>query len=76
MASGKSYTLVELLARLNEVPGTKVRPGHAPPRVGDVRDSLADITLAREFLSYEPCVGFEEGLRRSIDYYRSLVSSK
>ena len=46
---------------------------HAPPRVGDVRESLADITLARRLLGYEPQVDFEEGLRRSIDYYRQIV---
>ena len=43
-----------------------------PPRLGDVRESMADITLARNLLGYEPEVDFEEGLRRSIDYYRSL----
>jgi len=44
-----------------------------PPRVGDVRESLADITQARKWLGYEPAVDFDEGLRRSIDYYRSIV---
>jgi UDP-glucose 4-epimerase len=39
-----------------------------------VRDSLADITLARKHLNYEPQVAFDEGLRRSIDYYRSWAS--
>jgi UDP-glucose 4-epimerase len=38
-----------------------------------VKDSLADITLARQLLGYEPPVGFEEGLRRSVEYYRSIV---
>ena len=37
----------------------------------DVRESLADITLARRLLQFEPKVSFEEGLRRSIDYYKS-----
>jgi UDP-glucose 4-epimerase len=41
--------------------------------VGDVRESLADITLARKLLAYEPQIGFEEGLRRSIDYYRGIA---
>ena len=73
VAMGKSYTLLELLAALNEMLGTNVQPAHEPPRVGDVRDSLADITMARQILEYEPCVEFEEGLRRSIEYYRSLA---
>jgi UDP-glucose 4-epimerase len=41
--------------------------------VGDVRDSLADITVARSVLGFEPQIDFEEGLRRSIEYYRSLA---
>ena len=39
-----------------------------------VRESLADITQARQMLDYEPQVSFEEGLRRSIDYYRSVAN--
>jgi UDP-glucose 4-epimerase len=38
-----------------------------------VRDSLADISAAREALGYEPTIDFDEGLRRSIEYYRSLM---
>ncbi len=44
-----------------------------PARAGDVRDSLADIHAAREVRGYAPQVTFEEGLRRSIEYYRTLV---
>ena len=58
---------------LNRLLGTSVEPQFAPPRAGDVRESLADITQARKLLGYEPQVGFDEGLRRSIDYYRSIV---
>ena len=50
-----------------------VKPQFAPPRAGDVRESQADITLARKLLGYEPQVDFEEGLRRSIDYYRRIA---
>ena len=52
-----------------------IQPLHAPPREGDIRDSMADITLARKVLGYEPQVGLHEGLRRSIDYYRSLTGA-
>jgi UDP-glucose 4-epimerase len=45
----------------------------APPRAGDVRESLADISLARELLDYQPTVGFDEGLARTIEYYRSVM---
>jgi UDP-glucose 4-epimerase len=72
IADGRSTTLLELLDLLNELLGTDIQPAFAPARPGDVRDSLADISAARELLGYEPPVGFEDGLRRSIDYYRSL----
>jgi UDP-glucose 4-epimerase len=72
VANGRQTSLLELLTALNKFLGTDVKPIHAPPRVGDVRESLADITLARRVLGYEPQVDFDEGLRRSIDYYRGL----
>ncbi|MBX7167419.1 MAG: SDR family oxidoreductase [Pirellulales bacterium] len=76
VANGRTTNLLELIGALNELLGTKVQPLHEPARAGDVRESLADITLARKYLGYEPQVGFEEGLRRSISYYRELVGGK
>jgi UDP-glucose 4-epimerase len=73
LANGRSTSLLELLSALNELLGTDVQPIHEPARLGDVRESQADITLARQLLKYEPRIGFEEGLRQSIDYYRDLV---
>lgn len=73
VANGRSITLLELLAALNRLLGTDVSAQHLPPRAGDIRESMADITLARTLLGYEPQVAFEEGLRRSIDYYRKIV---
>jgi UDP-glucose 4-epimerase len=75
VANGKSTSLLELLDKLQAVLGTRVRAEFAPPRTGDVRDSLADITEARRLLGYEPIVDFEEGLRRSISYYKQAVAA-
>ena len=72
-ALGGSISLLELIAALNEALGTDVQPIFDPPRVGDIRDSKADISLARELLGYEPQVDLREGLKRSIDYYRSIA---
>jgi len=72
-ANGRTTDLLTLLRMLNELLGTNVEAKFEPARVGDVRESLADITQARQMLDYEPQVSFEEGLRRSIDYYRSIV---
>jgi UDP-glucose 4-epimerase len=73
VANGKSTSLLELIAVLNDLLSVKVRPKFAPARVGDVRESLADITQARKWLGYEPQVDFEEGLRRSIAYYKQVA---
>lgn len=75
VACGRQATLLDLIASINRVLGTAIEPVFAPARAGDVRESLADISLARELLAYEPEVDFDEGLRRSIDYYRSLGAS-
>jgi UDP-glucose 4-epimerase len=76
VANGRATSLLNLFAQLNELLGTRVEPIHAPPRAGDIRESLADITAARQSLNYEPQIDFEEGLRRSIDYYRELVKTR
>ncbi|HTQ39940.1 MAG TPA: SDR family oxidoreductase [Pirellulales bacterium] len=73
VATGRRVTLLDLIAQLNKLLGTSVKPKHDKERPGDVRESLADISEARKHLHYEPKVDFEEGLRRSIDYYRSLI---
>jgi UDP-glucose 4-epimerase len=73
LANGRNTSLLELIAALTELLGVDVSPIHEPPRAGDVRESMADITLARKMLGYETQVDFHTGLRRSIDYYRSIV---
>ncbi len=73
VANGRSTSLLELLRALNRLLKTDVQPIHEPPRVGDVRESLADISQARTRLKYEPAVDFDEGLERSIAYYRTIV---
>jgi UDP-glucose 4-epimerase len=59
-----------LIETLNQLLGTKITPVHAAPRVGDVRESLADITQARSRLGYEPKVSLAEGLRRFVEWYK------
>jgi UDP-glucose 4-epimerase len=76
LANGRSTSLLELLDCLQPLLGTRIEPDFQPPRVGDVRDSLADITVARSILRYEPRIGLEEGIRQSIGYYRELVAKR
>jgi UDP-glucose 4-epimerase len=65
--------LSHLVELLNKLLGTKVKPKHEAPRPGDIKDSLADISQARKLLKFDPKVSFEEGLQKSIDYYRSVA---
>lgn len=72
IACGKAFDLLQLVDGINKALGTSVKPIFEPARAGDVRDSLADISLAREILKYEPKIGFEEGLERTVEFYQSL----
>jgi nucleoside-diphosphate-sugar epimerase len=78
VATGERATLNRLLDVLKELTGkTDVEPEYREQRVGDVRHSLADITRARELLGYEPTIGLEEGLRRTIEWWsRSRYADK
>jgi len=69
-ATGTRITLNETFEILKDLTGFRGSPAYAPTRSGDIRDSLADISLARELLGYEPRVDFREGLRRTVDWYR------
>ena len=75
VARGQSTTLLELLTTLGQILGQDIEPIHEAARVGDVRDSLADISEARSRLLFNPDVSMADGLRRSVDYYRSIVQS-
>jgi len=70
---GKSSTLNQTLRLLAAIFGHEVAPKYAPPRPGDVRESLADVTLARRLLGYEPLVSFEQGLRTTVEWYRASL---
>jgi nucleoside-diphosphate-sugar epimerase len=71
VATEGRVSLNELLRALQRIIGTSLEPIHAEPRVGDVRDSQASIAKARRILGYEPTVPFEEGLRRTVAWFRA-----
>ena len=72
VATGSRISLNELFRVLRGLTGrTGLEPSYAPARAGDVRDSQADISKARRLLGYEPLVTFEEGLRRTVEWYAS-----
>jgi nucleoside-diphosphate-sugar epimerase len=71
VATGGRISLNELFRSMRALAGGSVEPTYAETRAGDVRDSQADISKARRILGYEPIVTFEEGLKRTLDWYRS-----
>jgi nucleoside-diphosphate-sugar epimerase len=70
VATGGRISLNDLLRTLRAILGSDVAAVHEEPRAGDVRDSQADITRARRLLQYEPHVSFEDGLCRTVEWFR------
>ena len=68
---GGRVSLNDVLRELGKITGKTLVAKYEPPRDGDIRDSQADISQAREFLGYEPQVSFEQGLARTFEWYRA-----
>ena len=75
VACGESITLLDLVAELNRLTGQQLKPEFEPARPGDVRSSRADIAAARRELGYQIKVSWQEGLRRTLDFYRAGLPS-
>jgi nucleoside-diphosphate-sugar epimerase len=72
--TGARITLNQVLQLLEKIAGRKIQAQYDPPRTGDIRDSQADINLARKVLGYKPIVQFEEGLRRTWEWYKQTYT--
>ncbi len=72
IAGGQSHSVLELAETLNRILGTTIPPKLGPVRPGDVKHTLADISKAARLLGWRPAVSFEEGLRRTAAWYRSV----
>ncbi|HNW35164.1 MAG TPA: SDR family oxidoreductase [Candidatus Ozemobacteraceae bacterium] len=70
IAGGRQIDLLDLIATINDVLKTRIRPVMAAPQPGDVRDSSADITMAEKCIGFVPEVDVVAGLHRTIDWYR------
>jgi UDP-glucose 4-epimerase len=70
IACGGRFTLLELLGKLKQIIGSDIDPIHEPARAGDVRDSQAGIEAATEALGYSVKVDFDEGLRRTVEWFQ------
>jgi nucleoside-diphosphate-sugar epimerase len=76
VGTGQRISLNQVLQMLQKIAGKTVEVKYEAPREGDIRDSLADIQMAKEFLGYEPSVLFEEGLQRTYAWYQEQQSKK
>ncbi len=68
---GERVSLLDIIARLEKMLGKSLERRHTASRAGDVPHTLADIAKARRLMTYTPLVDFDEGLRRTVDYFRT-----
>jgi len=76
IATGSRFSLKQTFEMLRKIIGFSGAAKFAPPRAGDVKHSLADIALAQKHLGYSAGVSFEEGLRRTVEWYEQQASAK
>lgn len=76
VAVGENYSVNFLYDYIKEYLKSDVEPIHREPREGDIRNSLADISRAKDLLGYEPTTKFETGLVKTIEYFKHLYSQK
>jgi UDP-glucose 4-epimerase len=70
---GGRVSLLDIIARLESMLGTRIERRHTPSRAGDVPHTLADVGKAQRLLGYVPGVAFDEGLRRTVDYFKTVA---
>ncbi len=76
IACGGRITLNETIAMVNRLTHQDLAIHYGPPRAGDVRDSQASLEQAEKILHYHPTVDVEEGLRRTLEWYRTQTTNK
>lgn len=69
IACGESITVNQIIEMINEIVGKNVKPIYTDPRPGDVKHSLADISLAQKTIGYKSVISFKAGLEKAIDWY-------
>ena len=75
VATGGRISLNQLFETMKRLVGATAEPMYVEARTGDVRDSQADISKARRLLAYTPLVSFEDGLQRTVDWYRTAAAA-
>jgi UDP-glucose 4-epimerase len=71
VACGSTVSVIGIVNELNKLIGTNIKPVYAPKRRGDVRKTCADVSKMKRMLKVRKIIGFEEGLERTVDWFRS-----
>ncbi|MDP8248355.1 MAG: SDR family oxidoreductase [Candidatus Tritonobacter lacicola] len=71
IACGKRTSVLELFRMIAGITGSEVEPVYKPKRSGDILHSFADISLAKDELGYEPSMGIEEGMKKTVEFFIS-----
>jgi len=70
ISTKNAVTVNTVVNTIKELLGKDIAPKYLPPRFGDIKHSLADVSRAKEVIGYEPTIGFDEGIRKAIDWYK------
>jgi UDP-N-acetylglucosamine 4-epimerase len=74
IAIGERFTVRELYESIRDLLGIEHQPTYREPRAGDIRDSLADISLAQRLLDYAPTHRFGDGLKETVAYFKAIYT--
>lgn len=75
VACGNAYTVLDIVKYVNQILGKNIQPTFTPPRPGDVRHTLADVSLMQKKLGLRAEVDFFEGLKRTVEYFRKTIQT-
>jgi nucleoside-diphosphate-sugar epimerase len=71
VACGKAYSVLDIVKYVNRILGKDVKPKFGPIRTGDAKHTLADISKIKKLIGFKPETGFEDGLKKTIEYFKS-----
>jgi len=70
VACGKAYSVLDIVKYVNKILEKDIKPAFGPIRPGDAKHTLADISRAKKLIGFKPEIGFEEGLKKTIEYFK------
>ncbi|HAZ09715.1 MAG TPA: LPS biosynthesis protein WbpP [Candidatus Omnitrophica bacterium] len=72
IACGKAYSVLDIVKYVNKILGKSILPAFGPIRTGDAKHTLADISKAKKLIGFKPEIGFEDGLKKTIEYFKGV----